>query len=362
MKALTFATVCLLTTPAFSQDMGGMMAAQAAMDSSNSAAAMQAQQLLLQQQADQAQKEADLARQRAESARDAQLRLPLASPTPTPTARPVQQNNQAVAPSVFYAPAAGDSTVSPQAIEVEVPVYSPFQPKVQAQKIVSQIKASEFFVEVNPLRLSSYGGDFESNNTTNAGPDLDVEADEFIFKMMPLDFKFGFENHNWGGFAEVMISDGEDRSEVVIFTKVGGAKFGGGLTLKVIDEEAKVRSQGTLVAKGEGSSSEVGPYFYAAFEIINDDSMVIQQWNKVGGVYEKEESNGVTTYKGVSFLFNPALDVMFKINPKLQIGFGAEFEYRRFSGDYTEDNGPSFKGIGNTYGLELNLIKTKFLF
>lgn len=366
MKALTLATVCLLTTPAFSQDMGGMMAAQAGMDAANaaaaSAAAMHMQQAQASQLLQQQQQQAEQARQKAQQVQDGQIQLPVANPTPTPVTRPIPQNNQAVAPAVFYAPESGDKTVSPQAIEVEVPVYSQFQPRAQTQKLVSEIKASQFFLEVNPLRLSAYGGDFESNNTSNNGPDLELDVSEFKFKMMPLDFKFGFENSGWGGFAEVLVSDGEDRSEAVLYTKVGIVKLGAGLTLSVTDDETKVKSQNVLVAKGESQRSEVGPYFYAAFEIVNDNSVVIEQWNKIGGVYEKEEEDGVTTYKGVSFLFNPALDVMFKINPKLLIGIGAEFEYRRFSGEYKISNNPNLKGVGNIYGFELNLIKTKFLF
>lgn len=371
MKALTFSTVCLLTTPAFSQDMGGMMAAQSAMDASNAAAASNAamhqsqtsQQILLQLQAQQqAQLQAEHAKQRAQQVQDGQINLPNNNPTVTPAARPIQQNNQAVAPAVFYAPVSGEKVVSPTEIEVEVPVYSQFQPRVKAQQIVTEIKSSEFFLEVNPLRLTANGGDFESNNTSNAGPELEFDKTESKFKMMPLDFKFGFENQNWGGFAEVMISDGEDRSEAVIYTKIGPVKLGGGLTLSMSDDETKVKSQGVLVAKGESDSSEIGPYFFSAFEVVNNDSVVIEQWNKIGGVFEKEEVNGTTTFKGVSFLFNPALDIMFKINPKLLIGIGAEFEYRRFSGDIKLSNYPSYKGIGNTYGFELNLIKTKFLF
>ena len=105
---------------------------------------------------------------------------------------------------------------------------------------------------------------------------------------------------------------------------------------------------------------EIAPYFYTSFQLVNDDSLVIEQSNKIGGSYSKSESDGVTV-KGLSFIFNPALDVMFKINSKLQIGTGIEATYERFSGDI-ESGANTFSGVGNGFGFELNLIKTKFLF
>lgn len=338
MKALTLATVCLLTTTAFSQDMGGMMAAQAGMDAANAAAAAaavqqaQASQLLLQQQALQAEQ--------------AKLKT--------------QQSNQAVAPAVFYAPASGDKTVSPQAIEVEVPVYAALQPKAQVQKIYTEIKDSQFFLELNPLSLKVQGMDFESNNIENGYTALEFETDTVKARLVPLDFRFGFENQGWGGFAEVRIADGEDASALTVYSKVSGHKFGAGMVLNSYDYDVKVKRY-TTTATGSGDSVEVGPYLYASFQLSNDDSISVEQWNKIGGVYEKT-TDGDLSVKGVSFIFHPALDIMFKINPKLQIGTGIEFEYRRFSGDVEIDGIPKYKGVGNSYSFELNLIKTKFLF
>lgn len=90
-------------------------------------------------------------------------------------------------------------------------------------------------------------------------------------------------------------------------------------------------------------------------------SMVVEQWNKIGGVFSRAESSKVTV-EGVSFIFRPGLDVLFKINPKLLIGFGGELEYRRFSGDIKVDGTSKFGGVGNHFGHELNLIKTRFVF
>lgn len=274
---------------------------------------------------------------------------------------PVLQN-QAVAPSVFYAPAAGEKTVSPQAIEVEVPVYQAFQPRAEVAKIFKEIKGSEFFFEVKPIRLKGTSMDFKSDLiSVNNNRELEYEESSFKAKLMPLDFKFGFENSGWGSFAEVQIEDGSDSSEVVIFGKIGSSvRLGGGLSFYTSDEEAEVKSDSIVVAKGEADSTVISPYFYAAFQFVNDDLVIIEQSNKIGGSYAKYES-GDLKIKGVSFDFTPALDIMFKINPKLQIGGGIEFAYSRFSGDITNAN-KTFGGVGNNFDFELNLFKTKFIF
>lgn len=362
MKALTFATVCLLTTPIFSQDMAGMMATQAGIDAANAATMQQGQaaQLLLQQQAQQQALEAEQVRKRAQYAQDGQIQLPVANPTPAPVTRPILQNNQAVAPAVFYAPAAGEKTLSPQSIEVEVPVYSTIQPKSQVQKIYTEIKGSQFFLELNPLSLKVAGNDFESNEMDNGNPALEFDTNTVKARLVPLDFRFGFENEGWGSFAEVRIADGEDSSALTIYSKIAGHKFGAGLVLNSYDYDIKVKRYGAS-GTGAGDSVEIGPYFYASFQLSNDDSISIEQWNKIGAFYEKN-SNSDMSVKGISFVFHPALDIMFKINPKLQIGTGMEFEYTRFSGDLQVSDLPKYKGIGNSYSFELNLIKTKFLF
>lgn len=361
MKALTLATVCLLTTPAFSQDMGGMMAAQAGMDAASAAAASAAgvqqaqasQQFFMQQQAEQA-------RLKAQQVQDGQIQLPVVNPTPAPSPRPIQLNNQPVAPAVFYAPASGDKTVSPQAIEVEVPVYTPFQPKAQVQKIYTEIKDSQFFLELNPLSLKLETVDFESNEMNDSHAALAVDTDSLKIRLVPLDFRFGFENQGWGGFGEVRIADGEDESALTVYSKVAGHKFGAGMVLNSYEYDLKMKRYAAS-ASGSADSTEVGPYIYAAFQLSNDDSVSVEQWNKIGGYYEKTHNGDLKT-KGVSFVFHPALDVMFKINPKLQFGTGIEFEYRRFSGDIEIDGLPKYKGVGNSFNFELNLIKTKFIF
>jgi hypothetical protein len=149
---------------------------------------------------------------------------------------PVPQN-QAVAPAVFYAPASGDKTVTPQAIEVEVPVYQPFQPREKVAKIYTEIKGSQFFFEISPLRIKGSSVDFESNRmSTNDNPELEIENGSFKAKMMPLDFKFGFENQGWGGFAEVAIEDGSESSELTVYTKISSVKLGAGLSFSASDE------------------------------------------------------------------------------------------------------------------------------
>lgn len=333
MKALVLATVCLFAQNSFAQE---IIPAPVIMHDPAPAA------MLMQQQA--------AAMQAAQATQAAQV----IQPAPVP-------QNQAVAPAVFYAPASGDKTVIPQAIEVEVPVYQSFQPREKVAKIYTEIKDSQFFLEINPLRLKGSSDDFESNRmTVSNNPELEFEIGSFKAKMMPLDFKFGFENQGWGSFAEVAIEDGSESSELTIYSKIASVKLGAGLSFSASDEEVKIKQDSIVTSKDSMDMIEIIPYFYTAFQLVNDDSLIIEQWNKIGGSYQKAESDGVTI-KGVSFIFNPALDVMFKINPKLQIGLGIEAYYERFSGDI-ESGSNTLDGIGNTFGFELNLIKTKFLF
>jgi len=280
------------------------------------------------------------------------------TPVPQPTPAP---QDQAVAPAVFYAPANGDKTVTPQAIEVEVPVYQSFQPREKVAKIYTQIKDSQFFFEISPLRIKGSSVDFESNRMSiNDNPELEIENGSFKAKMMPLDFKFGFENQGWGGFAEVAIEDGSESSELTVYTKISSVKLGVGLSFSASDEETKIKQDSIVTGKESVDTIEIAPYFYTSFQFVNDDSLVIEQSNKIGGSYSKSESDGVTI-KGLSFIFNPALDMMFKINSKLQIGAGIEATYERLSGDI-ESGSNTFSGVGNGFSFELNLIKTKFLF
>ncbi|MEA9357103.1 hypothetical protein SHI21_12835 [Bacteriovorax sp. PP10] len=330
MKALTLATVCLLATSSYAQDTYN----QPAMPVANPTPAPTTTTII--------------------------TPAPQAAPVVLPGPPPVPQN-QAVAPAVFYAPASGDRTVTPQALEVEVPVYAPSQIKAKVQKIYTEISTSQFFVELNPLSLKISTLDFQSNYMEDGNRALEFDTNDFKARLVPLDFKFGFENQGWGSFAEVLISDGEDSSDLTIYAKLGEHKLGGGMVLSSYDYDAKIKRFGATTGTGSANSVEVGSYFYASFQLSNDDSISVEQWNKIGGFYEDTSGGGVTV-KGVSFVFNPALDIMFKINPKLQIGTGMEFEYRRFSGDVQVNSLPKRDGVGNSFSFELNLIKTKFLF
>lgn len=306
----------------------------------------------------------------------AQVITPTPTPTPTPVPAPIINTpetttttvapvavpaNQAVAPSAFYGQGSSDKTLTPQTIEVEVPVYQPFQPREKVAKIYTEIKDSQFFFEINPFSIKGSSVDFESNRMTmNDNPELELEMNSFKAKLMPLNFKFGFENQGWGSFAQVGIEEGSETSELTVYTKILSIKLGAGLSFSASDEENKVKQNSIVTDKSTMDSIEITPYFYTAFQLVNDDSLVVEQWNKIGGSYVKAESDGVTV-KGVAFIFNPALDIMFKINSKLQIGMGIEGYYERFSGDI-ESGSSTFSGIGNSFGFELNLIKTKFLF
>lgn len=272
------------------------------------------------------------------------------------------------APEKNEAPAA---VISPAPLEMDVALPAQREPLpksameasvAKVDKIYNEIKGSKFFLEINPLRMTGTYVDFESNqNTMQNNPELELEGSEFKLKLMPLDFKFGFENEGWGSFAEVEIEDGEESSELAVYAKVNGHKFGGGLGLNVTDAEATAKSNNVQIAKEEIRSTVIYPYFYASFELVNDDKLIMEQSNKIGGSYEKAESD-TASVEGFAFVFQPSLDVLFKVNPKLLIGFGGELTYRRFSGDIKSSGTSIFGGVGNTFGFEFNLIKTRFVF
>jgi hypothetical protein len=246
----------------------------------------------------------------------------------------------------------------PAPIEVEVPYY---QPRERVEKIYTAIKDSEFFFEINPLRLSGRSFDFESDQTTNVDPDLELDQSEFNFKLMPLDFKFGFINSGWGSFAEVLIQDDFQYSELVVFAKLGNHRLGGGLSLSVSDEEIRAKSDGKLVARGDTKSTALETYIYSSFSLVSNETLSLDQWNKIGIGYEKNQSSNIKI-KGASFTINPALEMMFKINKKLLIGSGIELSYSRLGGRLQVLNGPSYRGVGNAFSYEVNLIKTRFIF
>lgn len=280
----------------------------------------------------------------------------------------VAQETTAPASSEKEQPAS--TVIQPAPLDMDVIIPSeraPLQPKAEAvaikvDKVYNEIKGSKFFLEINPLRMAGFSEDFESNmNTPQDNPELEYDANSFKLKLMPLDFKFGFDNEGWGSFAEVLIEDGDESSELVVFGKIGGHKLGAGLALNVSDEELKIKTNSVEALRANVKSTEIHPYFYASFELANNDTLILEQWNKIGGAYVKQESDDITI-KGVSFIFRPALDIMFKINPHLLIGIGAEVEYQRFSGDLKSSGTKLFDGVGNTFSFELNLIKTRFVF
>ena len=246
----------------------------------------------------------------------------------------------------------------PAPIEVDVPYY---QPRERVEKIYTVIKDSEFFFEINPLRMSGGSSDFESNHDAVNGPELEMDMSDFNFKLMPLSFKFGFENTNWGSFAEVLIQDSTQHSELVVFSKLGAHKLGAGFSLNMTESELKAKSNATTIVKEKIESTELCAYLYASFKLVDNETLSLEQWTKFGGGYEKVQSDGVKV-KGVFMTINPALDLMFKINKKLEIGSGIEISYTRMAGDIEVSSSRSFNGIGNSFEYELNLIKTRFIF
>lgn len=282
----------------------------------------------------------------------------------------LSQEEVVQAPPTFHNPSEINKTMSPP-IDVVVPYHQAVEPakepvkesvKVeQINNVYSQIKDSVLFLEINPVSLKYNYMDFLSDNLTNNVRDLDLDTSQLKFKMMPLNFKFGFDNASWGSFAEVEIEDESNASELVIYGKIGGHKLGGGLSFQVEENEANVTVAG-VKGKAKTKETSVHPYFYMSFELSNSESLIVEQWTKIGGACQDSQSDDIR-FKGLAFVFNPALEMYFKINPKLMIGSGLEFMYMRYAGDITVSGVKNTYGVtGNAFEMEFNIIKTKFLF
>lgn len=267
------------------------------------------------------------------------------------------------APPSFHNPNEINKTM-PAPIDVVVPYHQevPKTPVVeQVNKIYETIKGSVFFLEVNPVNITIVGGDFESNNLTNDKRDLEMEVSGTKFQLMPLNFKFGFENTGWGSFAKVNIEDNDNDSELVIYGKAGSHKFGFGLQLKSVEADLDLKVYGVKKIDTNAKESVLSPYFYYSLAFADNESLIFEQWMKIGAAFSNKEQDDVRI-KGVAFVIRPAFDLMFKINPKLQIGTGVEFEYQRFSGKVEAPNINTFEGVGNSFQIDFNLIKTRFIF
>ena len=245
----------------------------------------------------------------------------------------------------------------PAPIEVEVPYY---QPRTQIEKINTVLRDSEFFFEMNPLRISGSSFDFTSDQTTFVKPDFEVDDSEFDLNLLPLDFKFGFNNVDWGSFAEVNLQENSQDSEMVIYGRSNGHKFGAGFGANISKDKVRLKSNGVLIGKGESKLTEVTAYFYSSFMLIDNSLLTLEQWNKFGGGYQRI-SGADLIIKGLLLRVEPAIELMFKINNKLQIGTGFELRYERFGGHIYMDSS-DFKGVADNFGYEFNIIKTRFNF
>ena len=273
---------------------------------------------------------------------------------------PSLQKTDAV-PTVLSVEEDGHKAVTPREINVEVPVYPSLPIKENVARIYTEIKESHFFLELNPLSIKGSTVDFESNLVSSAGnPELEIGTGSFKMRVLPLDLKFGFENPEWGSFAKVKIENAKESSELTIYTKIYFIKLGGGLSFSTSDEETTIKEQSVTTSVNKMKTIDISPYLYVTFQFVNNDTLIIEQSNKIGGSYSSSKSDDVTV-KGGSFIFNPALDILFKINSKFQLGTGFEMAYERFSGQI-EKNLNTFSGVGNGFGFEFNLIKTKILF
>ena len=264
-------------------------------------------------------------------------------------------------PTVLSVEEDGHTAVTPREIKVDVPVYPSLPIRENVARIYTEIKESHFFLELNPLSIKGSAVDFESNLVSSAGnPELEIGTGSFKMRVLPLDLKFGFENPEWGSFAKVKIENAKEFSELTIYTKIYFIKLGGGLSFSTSDEETTIKEQSVTTSVNKMKTIDISPYLYVTFQFVNNDTLIIEQSNKIGGSYSSSKSDDVTV-KGGSFIFNPALDILFKINSKFQLGTGFEMAYERFSGQI-EKNLNTFSGVGNGFGFEFNLIKTKIIF
>lgn len=256
---------------------------------------------------------------------------------------------------------AQDIVVEP---ETQINFPDPASQKVTNSPIVifgDEVNDSQFYVFFKAFSISNSSADFESDMKMPKGSELEFDIDNSQVRLMPLDFRIGFENKSWGSFAEILINDELQSSELVIYSKNGNTRVGPGFLAKIENKEFDVKSNGEVIGTEKKKNTEVAAYLYAAFTLLDNQMITVEQWNKAGISFEKTDEDNAKI-EAFTFLINPAIDLMFKINKKLQIGTGVELSYGRVSGEFQAGNSLNYEGVGNIFSYELNLIKAKFLF
>ena len=243
-------------------------------------------------------------------------------------------------------------------LEIDVPI---FQPRQKVEEIYTEIKGSKFFLEVNPLIFTHVTQDSETNEENNGVPVTKVDYSKTKFRLMPLDFKIGFDNENWGSFADIYIEGSSENSEIVIYSRISALKIGGALQLKSTTREKTVTSNGTPNKTINTKETSFSTAFYLAGAFANSEKMFVEGYTYIGGGYASDDDGSLKT-SGAYFYTTLGLDIYHKINKNFMLGFGGEFYYSRFVGDVSYTGSTTHSGIGNTFSFEWDFIKAKFLF
>lgn len=225
--------------------------------------------------------------------------------------------------------------------------------------IVQEISTSRFFLEFKPFKFNYTNLSAKSDLMVNSYNVYEERSDIFKAKMLALDFRFGFENANWGSFADIEIEGDSQFSEFTVYSNGPFAKVGFGIILDFENVSSTTKTFGEIVSETNKESLEISPYFYFAFKFAENDSVAISQWNKVGSIFNRDVVSDVEL-TGLGVRYNAGLDIMFKVNKNVQVGLGLEFDLKAIRIEIEDLPDASTSALEVDF--EIDLFKVKYLF
>lgn len=283
---------------------------------------------------------------------------------PTPKSLKITQNGQ-----TFIVPISNEtqeiilpSTQVPEKVAVKEPVQTPapapVTSEVSAANMLAQIgngiANSKFYIELKPLSYSYEDASIKSNDLFNDRRLFEIKGNSSRLRVLPTDFRFGFENNNWWSVADIVIEDDTQSGDIAVFSKVGPLKVGLGLNLDYQRTELKAYKMESEVSSSIEKSTYIGPYLYLATTTENSQSE-FNLWGKAGWFFSTAEVDGSDidiNGLGVS----GGMDYYQKINSKLYIGLGGEFTYMYAKSD------KEYNFDMNQILFELSVFKVKYHF
>lgn len=254
------------------------------------------------------------------------------------------------------------STQAPEKVAIKEPVQAPAAVPVTQEvpvtnvlsQIGNEIANSKFYIEFKPLSYSYEDVNLKSNDLFDNQRLFEIKGNSSRLRVLPTDFRFGFENSNWGSVADIEIEDDNQAGDVAVFSKVGPLKVGLGLKLDYQRTELKAYKLESEVSSSIEKSTFIGPYLYLATTTENTQSE-FNLWGKAGWFFSTAEVDGSDidiNGLGVS----GGLDYYQKINSKLYIGLGGEFTYMYAKSD------KQYNFDMNQILVELSVFKVKYHF